>query len=269
MPLSNSQATTQFRSLHANGVLILANAWDAGSARVIENAGAKALATTSAGLAWSCGYPDGNALPADVLVGAIASIARVIQVPLTADIEGGYSSDPDKVSDLVLRVINAGAAGINIEDGSGSVDLLCAKIESIRARVQNAGVDVFVNVRTDVYLRGLVEKENRLSEILRRAAAYQTAGADGIFVPALAEPDEIRQLCTHVSLPINLMAVPGLPLLAELKSLGVKRLSAGSAIAQAVFGQTQHLAKEFLESGNAAALFTAGSADFRTLNAIF
>ncbi|MFM2400028.1 MAG: hypothetical protein RL341_2185 [Pseudomonadota bacterium] len=265
----NRQSAKTFRDLHAEGMLILPNSWDAGSARVIETAGAKAVATTSAGLAWSCGYPDGNALPAEVLVSAVASIARVIRVPLTVDVEGGYSSDPGKVADLILRVIDAGAVGINIEDGSGSVELLCAKIERIRARTLHAGVDVFVNVRTDVYLRGLVEKETRLSETLRRAAAYKNAGADGIFVPGLSEPTEIRQLCARVSLPINLMAVPGLPALAELKRLGVKRLSAGSAIAQAVFGQTQRLASAFLESGDAAELFAPGAADFKTLNAIF
>ncbi|MGL4573958.1 MAG: isocitrate lyase/PEP mutase family protein [Burkholderiaceae bacterium] len=269
MPLSNQQAVKRFRDLHADGVLILANAWDAGSARVIENAGAKALATTSAGLAWSCGYPDGDALPADVLGSAIASIARVIQVPLTADVEGGYSSDPVQVAELVLRVIHAGAVGINIEDGSSSVDLLCAKIEKIRAHVQQAGVDVFINVRTDVYLRGLVDKENRLSETLRRAAAYQNAGADGIFVPGLAEQNDISQLCAQISLPINLMAVPGLPTLAELKSLGVKRLSAGSAIAQAMFGQTQRMADAFLKSGDVAKLFTSNSGDYKSLNSLF
>jgi 2-methylisocitrate lyase-like PEP mutase family enzyme len=266
---SNQQAARKFRDLHTDGVLILANAWDAGSARVTETAGAKAVATTSAGLAWSGGYPDGNALPADVLVNAIASIARVIQVPLTADIEGGYSSDPMQVAELVLRVIDAGAVGINIEDGSGSVDLLCAKIEHIRAHVLQAGVDVFINVRTDVYLRGLADKESRLTETLSRAAAYKRAGADGIFVPGLSGPGEIKQLCAQIPLPINLMAVPGLPALAELRALGIKRLSAGSAIAQAVFGQTQRLANAFLKSGNSAELFSPGSADFKTFNAMF
>jgi 2-methylisocitrate lyase-like PEP mutase family enzyme len=266
---SNQQAARKFRDLHTDGVLILANAWDAGSARVTETAGAKAVATTSAGLAWSCGYPDGDALPADVLVSAIASISRVIHVPLTADVEGGYSSEPGKVADLILRIVEAGAVGINIEDGSGSVDLLCAKIELIRARTLQAGVDVFINARTDVYLRGLVDKENRLSETLRRAAAYKNAGVDGIFAPGLSGPDEIVQLCAQIALPINLMAVPGLPTLAELRALGVKRLSAGSAIAQTMFGHTQRIANAFLKSGNSAELFAPGSADFKTLNAMF
>ncbi len=269
MHKNNQSAAKTFRDLHAGDVLILANAWDAGSARVMENAGARAIATTSAGLAWSCGYPDGDALPADVLVSAIASIARVTQLPLTADVEGGYSGDPAQVAQLVARVIDAGAVGINIEDGSGSVQSLCAKIEKIRIHARQIGADVFINARTDVYLRGLVVKEERIKETLRRAAAYKDAGADGIFVPGLSEPADIRQLCAQTSLPVNLMAVAGLPLVAELQALGVKRLSAGSAIAQAVYGETQRLANVFLKGGNAAELLTPNALAYQTFNALF
>jgi 2-methylisocitrate lyase-like PEP mutase family enzyme len=266
----NNQSTAKaFRDLHTAGVLLLANAWDAGSARLIENASAKAIATTSAGLAWSCGYPDGDALPVDVLVSAIASIARVIEVPLTVDVEGGYSGDPDEVAELIARVIDAGAVGVNIEDGSGSVDLLCAKIGKIRARVRQAGTDVFINARTDVYLRGLAKKEERIKETLRRAAAYKNAGADGIFVPGLSDPADIRQLCEQTSLPVNLMAVPGLPLVAELQALGVKRLSAGSAIAQAVYGEAQRLAGAFLAKGNAAEVLMPGAISYPAFNVLF
>ena len=121
-----------FRRLHDGELLILPNAWDAGSARLIESRGAKAIATTSAGLAWSRGYPDGDALPVEELLSAVRAIARVIGVPLTIDVEGGYSNDPAAVARLVAEILEAGAVGINIEDGSGSPALRCAKIAAAR-----------------------------------------------------------------------------------------------------------------------------------------
>src|SRR5271156_1438280 len=146
-----------FKNLHRGpAILLLPNAWDAISARLIESLGAKAIATTSAGLAWSCGYADGNVLPKAALADAIAAIARVIEVPLSADIEAGYSDDPKDVEALVARIIDAGAVGINIEDGAGDPPLLCAKIEAARRAAARASVDLYVNARTDVYLRKLV-----------------------------------------------------------------------------------------------------------------
>jgi 2-methylisocitrate lyase-like PEP mutase family enzyme len=143
-----------FRILHRRpNLLILPNAWDAGSARLIESLGATAIATTSAGVAWSRGYPDGDALPIEQLLATAREIARVIRVPLTIDIEGGYSGDPAVVAQVVAGVIDAGAAGINIEDGAVLPDLLCAKIEAARQAASRTGVDLFINTRTDVYLR--------------------------------------------------------------------------------------------------------------------
>src|SRR5580700_1593138 len=145
-----------FRNLHRGpGLLLLPNAWDAITARLIERLGAKAIATTSAGLAWSRGYADGNALPDDQLIAATRDIARVIRVPLTVDIEAGYSDDPRTVARLVTRVLSVGVVGINVEDGTGSPDLLCQKIAAIRENAAHSGVDLFINARTDVYLRGI------------------------------------------------------------------------------------------------------------------
>ena len=143
MPPS-SEAAARFRDLHRQGLLRLANAWDAGTARLIEQRGAAAIATTSAGLAWAQGYADGDRLDPDVLLQAVSRIARVIRVPLTVDVEGGYSDDPDTVAALVLRVVHAGAAGINLEDGAGAPDLLAAKIRAIREACVAQGADVFV-----------------------------------------------------------------------------------------------------------------------------
>jgi 2-methylisocitrate lyase-like PEP mutase family enzyme len=269
MQKSNLDAAKKFRHLHTRETLVLANAWDAGSARLMEMAGSKAIATTSAGLAWSNGYADGDKLPSHILVSAVAAIARVIKVPLTVDIEGGYSHEPSSVAELIDRLIDAGAIGINIEDGAESVEMLCAKIEAIRERVTRQGADLFINARTDVYLRGLASTDERVSETLRRAEIYKSAGADGIFVPGVSQLAEIQVLCEKITLPVNVMALPSLPALAELNGLGVKRLSAGIAISIAVLGEAQRLAQAFLESGNSSDLFTPNSLNYQAMNAMF
>jgi 2-methylisocitrate lyase-like PEP mutase family enzyme len=262
-------AAAVFRTLHrGEALLLLANAWDAGSARLIESVGAPAIATTSAGVAWSLGYADGDKLPVPLLVAAIAAIARVIRVPLTADIEGGYGADPALVEETVGRVVDAGAVGINIEDGAGSPDLLCAKIERARRAGERRGVALFINARTDVYLRRLAPEERRVEESVARAARYRAAGADGIFVPGLAKAAEIERVAAAVGLPLNLMAVPGLPAVAELKRLGVRRLSAGAGIASAVCGRTAALAAAFLREGRAEAL-AEGAKPYGEINALF
>jgi 2-methylisocitrate lyase-like PEP mutase family enzyme len=141
-----------FKDLYQSAdLLVLPNAWDAGSARLIESRGAKAIATTSAGVAWSHGYPDGDALPAEILLASIREITRTILVPLSVDIEGGYSDDSAAVAELVTEVIDAGAVGINIEDGAASPEQLCIKLEAARKAASSAGVDLFINVRTDVF----------------------------------------------------------------------------------------------------------------------
>jgi len=240
-----------FKTLHdGDALLLLPNAWDAGSARLIENLGAKAIATTSAGLAWSRGYPDGDALPIEQLLAAVRDIARVIRVPLTVDIEAGYSDDPAAVAELATRIIDAGAVGINIEDGEGTSDLLAKKIEKARKAAESAGVNVFINARTDVFLAEIGSPESRIGETIKRAARYQGAGANGIFVPGLSETDAIKAIASEVKMPLNVMSVPDLPSAKELKKLGVRRLSAGTAIAQAVWGRVAELAASFLASGD-------------------
>lgn len=245
----NLMSNQNFRKLHDGpDILLLPNAWDAGSARLIESLGAKAIATTSAGLAWSRGYPDGDALPLEQLLAATREIERVIRVPLTVDIEGGYSDDAAVVSQVVAGVIDAGAAGINIEDGAGSPELLCAKIEAARQSALTVGVDLFINVRTDVYLRGLVVGDGAVAEVVRRARLYRSAGCDGLFVPGLANGSAIKSVATEIDpLPLNLMLVPDLPSVDVMQTLGVRRLSAGAAISQAALGYTGRLAQEFLD----------------------
>jgi 2-methylisocitrate lyase-like PEP mutase family enzyme len=258
-----------FRNLHQGpGLLLLPNAWDAITARLIESLGAQAIATTSAGLAWSRGYPDGNALPEDQLIAAIRDMARVIRVPLTVDIEAGYSDDPAAVARLVARVLAVGVVGINIEDGERSPDLLCKKIAAIRDQVAHSGADVFINARTDVHLRGVARGEAATEEVMRRASGYRAAGCDGLFVPGLSTEDAMAAISAAIApMPLNIMALPNLPSIDTLKKSGVRRLSAGSSIAQAAIGRTSQLVSSFL-AGTMRGIFDA-SADYGAVNRLF
>ena len=257
--LAMSSASEVFRRLHApDQLLILPNAWDAASARVVEACGARAVATTSAGLAWAHGRPDGNALAPDVLAAAVAEIVRAVRVPVSVDVEAGYSDEPAAVALVVAAVIDAGAVGINLEDGGGTPELLCAKIEAVRTAARRAGVDLFVNARTDVFLRGLVPAERAVETTVERGRRYLAAGADGLFVPYLQAADDARRIA-HAIEPasLNLMAVPGLPGASELRTWGVRRLSAGSALASAALGLVRRLGETFLREGRSAPLFEA------------
>jgi 2-methylisocitrate lyase-like PEP mutase family enzyme len=233
---------------------------------VIENLGARAVATTSAGVAWSNGYPDGNALPVERLVATVRAIARVLRVPLSVDIEGGYSDDPATVGETVSALLDAGAVGINVEDGSGPPARLAAKIERAKDAALRKGVDLFVNARTDVYLRGLVPEPLRVEETLARAKQYREAGADGLFVPKVVEPTDIRAIAASAELPLNVLAWPGLPSASNLQVLGVRRLSAGSAIAQFALGRAATAAAAFLGDGSRPP--ADGGPSFAELNAL-
>lgn len=266
---ARAETAAAFRRLHEGPEpLLLPNAWDAGSARLMESLGAKAVATTSAGVAWTHGYPDGDVLPVRMLVSTVVAITRAIRVPLTVDVEGGYSDEPSAVEETVARVVEAGAVGINVEDGSNAPDLLCLKIERAKRAGSHFGIDLFVNARTDVYLRGLAPGDKRVQETLARAKLYREAGANGIFVPGLREAAEIRAVAADAGLPLNVMAWPGLPAATELARLGVRRLSAGSGISQALWGKAAALAGDFLKSGKSEPL-GEGAMAYPAINALF
>jgi 2-methylisocitrate lyase-like PEP mutase family enzyme len=254
-----------FHELHRNGLLVLANVWDAGSAELVQAAGAKALATTSAGLAFANGWPDGDLLPEPVLLSAIGAIARIARVPFTVDMEGGYSIDPSVVAERVLRVAELGVVGINLEDGAASVALTCAKIQAIKNRLVQRNLEVFINLRTDVYLLGLAPPAQRVEVTLERAEHYRAAGADGLFVPCIVAEAEIRALAQQ-SLPLNVMSMPTLPNAKALTALGVRRLSAGAALWKQCLGEMQALTRRFLHDGDSAPLFGTNSVDFATMN---
>ncbi|MEI9991328.1 MAG: isocitrate lyase/phosphoenolpyruvate mutase family protein [Rhizomicrobium sp.] len=238
-----------FAALHTGPrLLILPNAWDAGSARVVEHAGAKAIATSSAAVAWAHGYADGQFLPFDTLLATVAEIARTVSVPVSADIEAAYAHDAATAAKTVAQVIDAGAVGINIEDGNDPPDLLAGKIENLKAAAK-AGADLWVNARIDTYLRRLVPAEQAYDETVRRAALYREAGADSIFAPGLTDLADLTRLVKDVVLPLNALAWPGLPGAAALEAIGVRRLSAGSGIGKVVLGHAFELAKAFLAEG--------------------
>lgn len=263
-------AYAEFRKLHhGDRVLMLANAWDAVSAAIFAAAGSKAIATSSAGLAWSRGYADGNALPRASLLSAVSAICAVAgEKPVTVDIEGGYSDSADDVADLVVQLCGLGIAGINLEDGNGAPALLVAKIVAIKRRLRQAGLDVFVNARTDVFLRELVSEGEAVREAIARAKRYESAGADGIFVPDLKQRDEIRSVADGVDLPLNVLAVPHLAPASELYDFGVRRVSAGASLAKLALGTARAAAESFLRDGYSEALFSSRSVDYGETNAL-
>lgn len=249
------QDAAQFHKLHED-FLVLPNAWDAASARVIQDAGAKAIATSSAAVAWSQGYADGHHFPPPRLVTVIEDIARVVSVPITCDAEGGYSDDPKQAAENIAAFIGAGAVGINLEDGKQPHELHLKKIEAIRNAAERAGVKLFINARTDVFLKQLVPAEQAVTETLRRAAAIKNAGASGLFVPGVFEAAQIREIVEGAGLPVNVMARPGVPKQAELKALGVKRLSAATSIYTAAMAAAIAASEEFLREADADALWS-------------
>ncbi|MEO8605472.1 MAG: isocitrate lyase/phosphoenolpyruvate mutase family protein [bacterium] len=265
----NEQAS-EFRALHIPGTpLRLANVWDAASARIVEEAGAAALATSSAAVANVLGYADGEALPPDELVAALRRIAAVIRVPLSVDAEAGYGATPNAAADSVERLVDAGAIGINLEDGSEPATLLADKITAIRARAVARGRDVFINARTDVFLRGLVADEAAVDETLQRLRLYREAGADGAFVPGLVDVPRIRAIVAANVMPLNVLVLPGIADVADLAAAGVARISLGSGIFRTGMTVVQRVAEEFLRDGTYRALDAEGSLTHRQVNALF
>jgi 2-methylisocitrate lyase-like PEP mutase family enzyme len=260
-----------FRALHMPGrPLVLPNAWDTASARIVAEAGAAAVATTSAGLAWDLGTADGDRLDRKRALAAVARIAAAVRVPVSADIESGYAPDAEGVGDTVRAVLGAGAVGVNIEDalhteGAGSlrpVGEQAERIAAARAAADATGVPLFVNARVDTFLRGA----GGVAETLERAAAFLAAGADGVFVPGAVDPVTVKALVEGIEGPLNVLVGPGAPSVAALAALGVARVSAGSSIAQAAHALVRRAARELLGTGTYGTL--AETFDYAGLNTL-
>jgi 2-methylisocitrate lyase-like PEP mutase family enzyme len=263
------KSVSEFRKLHeGDDVLVLANAWDAGSAGLIAGAGARAIATTSAGVAWAWGYPDGDVLPRALLLQTVEAVCRVVgDVPVSVDIESGFSDDPVDVGVLARELCALGAAGINLEDGTASPDLLCEKIVAVKRETRDAGC--FVNARTDVYLRDLVAEPQMLREAIDRSELYVQAGADGIFVPGVAHPNDIEAIVQAIRKPLNVLAVDELPPLDVLRRLGVRRISAGSLGSKLAYGVAVAASKRFMATGDSASFDSDDTLNYGETNAVF
>jgi 2-methylisocitrate lyase-like PEP mutase family enzyme len=267
-------AAARLRALHEAGVLILPNAWDAGSAAVIALAGAQAIATTSGGIAWSLGRPDGQRLTRAEMTERVREIVSAVTVPVTADIEGGYGTAPEAVALTAEAAIGAGAVGVNVEDSRAPGGPLfgpaeqALRIQAARAAAVSAGLpELFINARTDVFLYDIGAAETRLDDVLARCRAYAAAGADGLFVPGLIDLHVITDLAKASPLPVNVMAGPGAPLVAQLAAAGVRRVSVGTAVTQAAYALAKRTASELFTTGSYAGLEAA--LDFGTINSLF
>lgn len=245
------------RTLHSGPEpLVLVNAWDAGSARIIEDLGFPAIATTSAGIAFSKGLPDGQKISPDRMMAAVAEIVQAVNVPVTADAEAGYGDGPEHAAETARNVIKAGAVGMNFEDATGRAEQLLADLEfqterirAIREVSREVRVPLVLNARTDVYLLQVGDPEKRYDETVKRLQAYRDAGADCVFAPGLLDRRTIGRLVSDLRCPLNILAVPGSPSIAELKALGVKRISLGSGPMRAALGTLRRLGQEVSAEG--------------------
>ena len=234
--MTQGEKAEAFRNLHtADTPLLLTNIWDVGSAKTVADTGAKALATGSWSVAAAHGYGDGEKLPLELVLANLERIVASVGLPVSLDIEAGYSKTPEGVGKTITAVLKAGAVGINLEDqmiGGGGLygtESQCERIRSAREAAERTGTALFINARTDIYLQAdpATYSEEPLTEAVRRGNAYAEAGADGFFVPGLRDAAVIKTLCQHVLLPLNIMTMDDTLTTAQLAALGVARISAG------------------------------------------
>jgi 2-methylisocitrate lyase-like PEP mutase family enzyme len=262
IPPQAVESAEAFRTLHeADDVLCLANVWDVATTRLVEAAGATAIATTSAGVAWSLGTADGDRLERPAAIERVREIAAATNLPLSADVESGFASDAEGVGETVRQVIEAGAVGINIEDAThdGQTPLRdpaeqATRIAAARATADGLGVPLYINARTDTYLLSVGPETGRLAETLDRAASFLADGADGVFVPGVKDPDTIRSLVEGIDAPVNILVGPGSPSVVELRDLGVARVSLGSSIVRAAYALVRRGATELFDAGTYSSL---------------
>lgn len=243
-------AAAALLALHAGPGFVLPNAWDAGSARILEQLGFDAIATTSAGIAWSCGVPDGGAIDRDTMLEHVAGIVAVVGVPVSVDLEAGYGATAGDVGRTVAAALSAGAAGANIEDagrdGLFEIDVAVERLTAARAAAPRG--TFVLNARTDTYFAGT--SDDPFAETVARAQRYIEAGADCIFVPGVVEADTIRRLADEIPAPLNIVAGLASTIGAQtLFSLGVKRVSLGGSLARAAYSALERAGRELLDTG--------------------
>ncbi|MGH9504900.1 MAG: isocitrate lyase/PEP mutase family protein [Terriglobales bacterium] len=255
-----------FRAMHGGKqILLLPNAWDVASARVIEQAGFGSVATTSAGVAFTLGYPDGQKISRQEMLKVVRRIATAVKVPVTADVEAGYGDRPEDAAHTAQEVLAAGAVGMNLEDATGNAQHplldLTLQVERVKAVRESR---IVLNARTDVYLLEIGAPEKRYDETLRRLAAFRDAGADCVFVPGLRDAETIGRLVKDLQCPLNILSGPGSPSVPELQKLGVARISLGSGPMRATLGLLLRIAEELKSAGSYANL--EGAIPYAELN---
>ena len=246
-----------FRVLHSGReTLLLPNVWDVASARLIEESGFKAAATSSAGIAFSLGYPDGQRISREEMLAVIARIAKAVRVPVTADVEAGYGKTPEDAGRTARAVVEAGAVGMNLEDAIGDspsvlveLPLQLEKIRAVREMASRLRIPLVLNARTDMYLLQIGDPAERYDETVRRLSAFREAGADCVFAPGLRDAPTIGRLVADLKCPVNILAGPGSPSVPELSKLGVARVSLGSATMRATVGYLRRIAQELRATG--------------------
>jgi 2-methylisocitrate lyase-like PEP mutase family enzyme len=260
---AQAQKAETFRQFHRGPrILILANAWDVASARIIEDLGASAIATTSAGVAAALGYPDGEKIARDEMLDMVARIAAAVRVPVTADFEAGYSTTVEGLAESIKALVSSGAVGLNLEDITGPsesdhVDLATQikKIETIRdVSRATLGVPLVLNARTDIFLLPIGPEATRFARTVARLRAYRQAGADCVFAPGIKDAAIIAELAKAVDAPLNILLSPGCPTINEMEKLGVARVSAGSGIMRCALGHTRRVAQQLLRGDSHAAM---------------
>jgi len=256
-----------FRVLHSGReILLLPNVWDVASARLIEESGFKAAATSSAGIAFSLGYPDGQRISREEMLAVIARIAKAVRIPVTADVEAGYGKTPEEAGRTARAVVEAGAVGMNLEDAIGDspsvlveLPLQLEKIRAVREMASRLRIPLVLNARTDMYLLQIGDPAERYDETVRRLSAFREAGADCVFAPGLRDAPTIGRLVADLKCPVNILAGPGSPSVPELSKLGVARVSLGSATMRATVGCLRRIAEELKATGTYSKLEDAPS----------
>lgn len=252
--MSNRELAETFRRLHHQPEpLVLINAWDAGSARVVESAGAAAIATTSAGVSWALGRQDGHGMTRRQAIDALRPVMSAVRLPVTVDIESGYGrGTPADVTQTVEAIWQLGAVGINLEDSPGidGAPLRGAEAQAERIRAaRDVDPGLFINARTDVYLASVGRAEERVDHVVQRAEAYLKAGADCIFVPGLTDLETLQTLVDRIDAPLNVMANPQAPPIPQLASVGVKRVSIGPWATLGAYGNLLETTRKTLKHG--------------------
>jgi len=273
---TQAELVKQFLALHdGRKTLLLPNAWDVASARIFEEAGFPAIGTSSAGVAFALGYPDGQKISRGEMLAVVRRIAEAVGIPVTADMEAGYGVKPEEIAQTAREVIAAGAVGMNLEDSvddrPDALANMSLQKEKIRAVVEasaRAGVSFVLNARTDVFLAGIGAPETRLARTIERLNAYRDAGAQCLFAPGVKDKETIAQLVKGVRGPLNILGTAGTPPVAELEKLGVARVSVGSGPMRATLGLIARIARQLREEGSFS-LMTDGAMTYADANRLF